>query len=82
MKRGGLPKKFLSRRDKGGHRRSKSSEPTTHRHRPLSAEAFFGLFRSDFAKRSANDEGGKEEKVAPKVRHNVFFIYTAVRLSK
>ncbi|CCF32904.1 hypothetical protein CH063_05187, partial [Colletotrichum higginsianum] len=40
-------KKFLSLRDRNGtHRRSKSSEPG-HKNRPLSAEAFRALFKSD-----------------------------------
>lgn len=72
MKRGGLPKKFLSRREKNGHHRSRSSDPATHKHRPLSAETFFGLFKTDSGKRLANDEN-KEEKIALKVRHNILF---------
>ncbi|EMR61659.1 putative ubiquitin c-terminal hydrolase family protein [Eutypa lata UCREL1] len=66
MKRGGLPKKFLSRREKNGHHRSRSSDPATHKHRPLSAETFFGLFKTDSGKRLANDEN-KEEKIALKI---------------
>ncbi|RYO77991.1 hypothetical protein DL766_006959 [Monosporascus sp. MC13-8B] len=63
MKRGGLPKKFLSRRDKNGNHQHRSSDGTTHKHRPLSAETFFGLFRFDGARRAANGET-KHEKEA------------------
>ncbi|RYP09046.1 hypothetical protein DL764_001542 [Monosporascus ibericus] len=59
MKRGGLPKKFLSRRDKNG----RSSDGAAHKHRPLSAETFFGVFRFDGARRAANGET-KHEKEA------------------
>ncbi|KAK8034394.1 hypothetical protein PG993_009389 [Apiospora rasikravindrae] len=48
-------RKFLSRRDKNGHRRSKSADPP-HKHRPLSSEAFFSLFKSDSKRRSENGE--------------------------
>ncbi|TDZ29819.1 hypothetical protein C8035_v004000 [Colletotrichum spinosum] len=57
-------KKFLSLRDKSGtHRRSKSSEPG-HKSRPLSAEAFMSLFKSDAARQSQNDEELKEKELA------------------
>ncbi|KAI0167134.1 cysteine proteinase [Hypoxylon sp. FL1284] len=44
-------KRFLSRREKDSHRRSKSSDPS-HKHRPLSADAFFSIFKPDSAKQS------------------------------
>ncbi|KAI1776039.1 cysteine proteinase [Hypoxylon cercidicola] len=54
-----LPRKFLSRREKNGHRRSKSSDPS-HKHRPLSADAFFSIFKPDSAKQSATADTGQE----------------------
>ncbi|RYP77031.1 hypothetical protein DL771_001321 [Monosporascus sp. 5C6A] len=63
MKRGGLPKKFLSRREKNGNHQHRSSDGATHKHRPLSAETFFSVFRFDGARRSANGET-KQEKEA------------------
>ncbi|KAI0855440.1 cysteine proteinase [Xylaria cubensis] len=51
MKAGGLPKKFLSRREKHGHRRGRSSD-TSQKHRDL----FFSIFKSDAAKQSAKDD--------------------------
>ncbi|KAK7953980.1 hypothetical protein PG996_014866 [Apiospora saccharicola] len=55
-------RKFLnSRREKNSHRRSKSSDPP-HKHRPLSSEAFFSLFKSDSKRRS---ESGEEKPVDP-----------------
>ncbi|KAI1498517.1 ubiquitin carboxyl-terminal hydrolase-domain-containing protein [Biscogniauxia marginata] len=72
MKAAGLPKKFLSRRDKNGHRRGRSSEPS-HKHRPLSSEAFFSMFKSDSAKQSVDEETaqGKEATKIDEVRRKV-----------
>ncbi|GKT40694.1 uncharacterized protein ColSpa_00875 [Colletotrichum spaethianum] len=54
-------KKFLSLRDRNGNqRRSKSSEPG-HKSRPLSAEAFRALFKSD---RPPSDDEVKEKELA------------------
>ncbi|GKT84855.1 ubiquitin C-terminal hydrolase family protein [Colletotrichum tofieldiae] len=54
-------KKFLSLRDRNGnHRRSKSSEPG-HKSRPLSAEAFRALFKSD---RPPSDDEVREKETA------------------
>ncbi|OHW91762.1 ubiquitin carboxyl-terminal hydrolase [Colletotrichum incanum] len=54
-------KKFLSLRDRNGnHRRSKSSEPG-HKNRPLSAEAFRALFKSD---RPPSDDEVREKETA------------------
>ncbi|KAI0016216.1 ubiquitin carboxyl-terminal hydrolase-domain-containing protein [Xylariomycetidae sp. FL0641] len=58
MKGSGLPKKFLSRRGKNGHERTRSGE----KHRPLSSDAFFSFFRSDSSKEAA---GEKSEPVSP-----------------
>ncbi|KAI0914030.1 cysteine proteinase [Ustulina deusta] len=55
MKTSGMPKKFLSRREKNGHRRGRSSD-TTHRHRPLSSDIFFSIFKFDSVKNHAKDE--------------------------
>ncbi|KAI1738482.1 cysteine proteinase [Xylaria scruposa] len=55
MKTSGLPKKFLSRREKQGHRRGRSSD-TSQKHRPLSSDLFFSIFKSDAAKQSAKDD--------------------------
>ncbi|KAH9910082.1 ubiquitin carboxyl-terminal hydrolase-domain-containing protein [Xylariomycetidae sp. FL2044] len=60
MKATGLPKKFLSRREKNGHRRGRSSDPA-HKHRPLSSEAFFSLFRPDGSKQAAKEESPLEK---------------------
>ncbi|KAI0490632.1 cysteine proteinase [Xylaria cf. heliscus] len=54
MKASGLPKKFLSRREKLGHRRGRSSD-NSQRHRPLSSDLFFSIFKFDAAKQSAKD---------------------------
>lgn len=54
-----LPRKFLSRREKNGHRRSKSSDPS-HKHRPLSADAFFSIFKPDSARQSTNADTEQE----------------------
>ncbi|KAI5924280.1 ubiquitin carboxyl-terminal hydrolase-domain-containing protein [Camillea tinctor] len=63
MKAAGLPKKFLSRRDKNGHRRGRSSEPG-HKHRPLSSEAFFSMFKSDSSKQASDEETAQEKEAA------------------
>ncbi|KAI8951302.1 cysteine proteinase [Xylaria longipes] len=55
MKASGLPKKFLSRREKPGHRRGKSSD-NTQKHRPLSSDLFFSIFKFDAARQPAKDE--------------------------
>ncbi|KAJ2991398.1 hypothetical protein NUW58_g2526 [Xylaria curta] len=54
MKSGGLPKKFLSRREKPGHRRGKSSD--TQKRRPISSDTFFSIFKFDSAKQYPKDE--------------------------
>lgn len=54
-----MPRKFLSRREKNGHRRSKSSDPS-HKHRPLSADAFFSIFKPDSAKQSTIADAEQE----------------------
>ncbi|KAI1342639.1 ubiquitin carboxyl-terminal hydrolase-domain-containing protein [Xylariaceae sp. FL0016] len=61
MKSSGLPKKFLSRREKNGHRRGRSSEPG-HKHRPLSAEAFFSMFKNDSGKQATIEESQEEKE--------------------
>ncbi|OTA99214.1 hypothetical protein M426DRAFT_257285 [Hypoxylon sp. CI-4A] len=58
-----LPRKFLSRREKNGHRRARSSDPA-HKHRPLSAEAFFSLFKSESPKQPTNAESEQEKEAA------------------
>ncbi|KAI1284472.1 cysteine proteinase [Xylaria sp. FL0933] len=55
MKTSGMPKKFLSRREKNGHRRGRSSD-TTHKHRPISSDIFFSIFKFDSSKNHAKDE--------------------------
>lgn len=55
MKASGLPKKFLSRREKHGSRRGRSSD-AAQRHRPISADTFFSIFKFDSAKQQAKDE--------------------------
>ncbi|KAI0471105.1 ubiquitin carboxyl-terminal hydrolase-domain-containing protein [Xylariaceae sp. FL0804] len=62
MKATGLPKKFLSRREKNGHRRGRSSDP------PHKVD-FFGLFKSEPAKQAASEESkeDKEAKEAAKI---------------
>ncbi|KAI1260005.1 cysteine proteinase [Xylariaceae sp. FL1019] len=57
-----LPKRFLSRREKNGHRRGKSSEGPQ-KHRPISSEAFFALFKPGGTKHHAEEENEKEEQV-------------------
>ncbi|KAI0379885.1 cysteine proteinase [Hypomontagnella monticulosa] len=56
-----LPRKFLSRREKNGHRRGRSSDPA-HKHRPLSAEAFFSIFKSESARQSASADSEREKE--------------------
>ncbi|KAI1153633.1 cysteine proteinase [Nemania diffusa] len=57
MKASGLPKKFLSRREKPGHHRGRSSD-ATQRHRPISSSEIFSIFKFDRAKQHAKDEDG------------------------
>ncbi|KAI0120173.1 cysteine proteinase [Nemania sp. FL0031] len=68
MKASGLPKKFLSRREKQGHRRGRSSD-TTQRHRPLSSYDIFSILKFDRTKQHAKDEdeAAQHEKEATKV---------------
>ncbi|KAI2470331.1 cysteine proteinase [Annulohypoxylon bovei var. microspora] len=61
MKTTSLPKKFLSRREKHSHRRGRSSDPA-HKHRPLSSESFFSLFKPDSAKQSGNADTEREKE--------------------
>ncbi|KAI1377440.1 cysteine proteinase [Hypoxylon crocopeplum] len=63
MKTASLPRKFLSRREKNGHRRGRSSDPA-HKHRPLSSEAFFSIFKPESAKQSANADTEREKEAA------------------
>ncbi|KAK5630815.1 hypothetical protein RRF57_006530 [Xylaria bambusicola] len=67
MKTGGMSKRLLSRREKNGHRRGKSSD-TTHKHRPVSD--IFSIFRFDSAKRQAKeeDEVTRREKESDKIQ--------------
>ncbi|KAI2623348.1 cysteine proteinase [Hypoxylon sp. NC1633] len=58
-----LPRKFLSRREKNGHRRGRSSDPP-HKHRPLSSDAFFSIFKSESAKQSVNADTEQEKESA------------------
>ncbi|KAJ9142607.1 Ubiquitin carboxyl-terminal hydrolase 8 [Pleurostoma richardsiae] len=60
----GIPKRFLTLRDKNGagHRRSKSSEG--HRTRPLSAEAFFSMFKNDASRQFSKEDDEKEKENA------------------
>ncbi|KAI1175454.1 cysteine proteinase [Nemania sp. FL0916] len=62
MKASGLPKKFLSRREKQGHRRGRSSDATP-RHRPLSSD-IFSIFKSDSAKQHAKHEHATSQEDA------------------
>ncbi|KAI0514410.1 cysteine proteinase [Xylaria bambusicola] len=68
MKAGGMSKRLLSRREKNGHRRGKSSD-TSHKHRPLSSD-IFSIFRFDGAKRQAKeeDEATRREKENAKIQ--------------
>ncbi|KAJ3563483.1 hypothetical protein NPX13_g8181 [Xylaria arbuscula] len=68
MKTSGLPKKFLSRREKNGHRRAKSSD-TTHKHRPLSSE-ILSIFKFESARHHAKDEdeATQREKESEKMK--------------
>ncbi|KAL7625660.1 hypothetical protein AAE478_004880 [Parahypoxylon ruwenzoriense] len=82
-----LPRKFLSRRDKNGHRRARSSDPAHKplyistriptdcvyfQHRPLSSEAFFSLFKPESAKQStAETEQEKEGAKIDDIRRRV-----------
>ncbi|KAI1099869.1 cysteine proteinase [Jackrogersella minutella] len=61
MKTTSLPRKFLSRREKNGHRRDRSSDPP-HKHRPLSSEAFFALFKPESSRQSASADAEKEQE--------------------
>ncbi|KAI1463673.1 cysteine proteinase [Daldinia caldariorum] len=58
-----MPKKFLSRREKNGHRRNGSSDPATKPHRPLSAEAFFSIFKPE-SRQSTNADTEREREGA------------------
>ncbi|KAI0977431.1 cysteine proteinase [Xylaria arbuscula] len=63
-----MPKKFLSRREKNGHRRGRSSD-TTHKHRPISSETFFSIFKFDNAKHAkGEDEVTQREKETVKIK--------------
>ncbi|KAI1312758.1 cysteine proteinase [Xylaria venustula] len=63
-----MPKKFLSRREKNGHRRGRSSD-TTHKHRPISSEAFFSIFKFDNAKHAKEeDEVTRREQETVKIK--------------
>ncbi|KAJ8125363.1 hypothetical protein O1611_g8275 [Lasiodiplodia mahajangana] len=68
MKASGLPKKFLSRREKQGHRRGRSSD-TTQRHRPISSSDIFSILKFDRTKQRDKDEDEaiQHEKEAAKV---------------
>ncbi|GAP89102.1 putative ubiquitin carboxyl-terminal hydrolase [Rosellinia necatrix] len=68
MKPGGLPKKFLSRREKNGHRHGKSSDGVQKHHLPITTD-IFSFFKFDGAKHHAKDEDEvtREEKEGPKV---------------
>ncbi|KAI3324986.1 cysteine proteinase [Xylariaceae sp. AK1471] len=68
MKTTGLPKKFLSRREKYGHRRTRSSDGSQ-KHRPISSDTFFSIFKSDGAKQHVKeeDEATRQEKETAKV---------------
>ncbi|KAI1422155.1 cysteine proteinase [Xylaria sp. FL1777] len=68
MKTSGMPKKFLSRREKNGHRRGRSSD-TTHKHRPISSD-FLSIFKFDGAKNHAKDEDEvtQREREAAKIQ--------------
>ncbi|KAI1391227.1 cysteine proteinase [Hypoxylon trugodes] len=61
MKTTSLPRKFLSRREKNGHRRGRSSDPA-HKHRPLSSEAFFSLFKPESARQSTSADSEQEKE--------------------
>ncbi|KAH8664088.1 ubiquitin carboxyl-terminal hydrolase-domain-containing protein [Xylariales sp. PMI_506] len=56
----GLPKRFLTRRDKNGHRRGKSSE----KHRPFSSDAFYTLFKPTAKHSEKEDEKEKAAEAA------------------
>ncbi|KAL2130564.1 hypothetical protein VTI74DRAFT_6232 [Chaetomium olivicolor] len=56
-----VPKKFRSVREKNGHRRSRSSEAGT-KARPLTADSWLSIFKTDSAKQAAREKE-EEEKV-------------------
>ncbi|KAK6952204.1 hypothetical protein Daesc_006737 [Daldinia eschscholtzii] len=58
-----IPRKFLSRREKNGHRRNRSSDPAHKQHRPLSAEAFFSIFKPE-SRQSTNADTEREKEGA------------------
>ncbi|KAH7033125.1 ubiquitin carboxyl-terminal hydrolase-domain-containing protein [Microdochium trichocladiopsis] len=58
MKATGLPKRFLSRKDKQGHRRDKSSD-ASHKHR---SSDFFSLLKRDSAKTQENEQAKEDAK--------------------
>ncbi|KAI0119161.1 cysteine proteinase [Daldinia grandis] len=63
MKTASIPRKFLSRREKNGHRRNRSSDPAHKQHRPLSAEAFFSIFKPE-SRQSASADTEREKEGA------------------
>lgn len=64
MKTTSLPRKFLSRREnKNGHHRGRSSDPA-HKHRPMSADAFFSIFKPDSARHSTSTDTEQEKEAA------------------
>ncbi|KXJ92965.1 ubiquitin carboxyl-terminal hydrolase-domain-containing protein [Microdochium bolleyi] len=59
MKTTGLPKRFLSRKDKQGHRRDKSSDGS-HKHR---SSDFFSLLKRDSVKTQENETAKEDAKI-------------------
>ncbi|KAI2643523.1 cysteine proteinase [Xylaria nigripes] len=68
MKTAGLPKKFLSRRDRHSHGRGRSSDGNQ-RHRPISADGFRSIFRFDNTRQHASngEDMTRKEKENAKV---------------
>ncbi|KAI1328796.1 cysteine proteinase [Xylariaceae sp. FL0255] len=56
-----LPKRFLTRRDKNGHHRSRSSDGGQ-KHRPLTSDAFFALFKPNDTKQQREEQIQGEER--------------------
>ncbi|KAI1823180.1 cysteine proteinase [Xylaria intraflava] len=68
MKTASLPKKFLSRREKHGHGRGRSSDGTQ-RNRPISSDGFRAIFKFDIVRQRARDGDAmtQEEKEDAKI---------------
>jgi len=58
-----LPKKFRSVREKNGHRRNRSSEAGV-KVRPLTADSWLSIFKSDAAKQAQREKEDEEKEAA------------------